>query len=150
MLRNRTDYRSNHDVLKSIHEQLFQDIDNFNSYIINLIIKNLENPLSGEQRKQLYDKIDIYSIGISFIYFISNMNELSNFRDAYVLEIFNHPKIHPFIELAKKMLILDYTERISAEEAYTEYCDILSRFKPKKTKRTPKPRKPRRKSRKRQ
>jgi len=126
-------YRRGHTFLRSIHEKLIHDVDDFDKYISDLIIQNLENPLTSIQIKNLYDKIDIYSIGMVFIYFIRDLKEVSDFVDNSTLKLFNNPKIRPFINLAKKMLILNYNDRISAEDAYNEYCNILSKFKSKNT-----------------
>lgn len=127
------EYRSYHDLLKNIQEELIQDVPDFGKYIKNLIIDNLENPLSNEEKKDLYDKVDIYSIGMLFIYLFKHINEKYDIIDEDVIRIFNNPKIRPFIDLSMKMMALNYKDRISADEAYKEYCEILRRFKsPKK------------------
>ena len=134
LLRNKDPPRKYHDFLKEIHEDLVEDVTDFDKYIKNLIIRNLENPLSTDEKKKIYDKIDVYSVGMLFITIFKSINEIENLIDEEVLKIINDPKINPFIFLACKMIQLDYTKRISAADAYTEYCKILKQV----TKRTPK------------
>ena len=122
-------YRYNGEFIKSLHIDYFKDKKNLEKYINNQIQRNIDNPISKNELKKLYDKIDIYSLGIVFIYLFKHINERNNIININVKKIFAHPKIKPFIDLVKQMIKLNYFERISAEDAYTEYCKILKQFK---------------------
>ena len=132
LLRNGDPPRKYHSYIKNIHEELVKDVGNFDKYIKNLIIRNLDNPLSTEEKKDLYDKIDIYSVGMLFITIFKSINGTHDTIDDDVINIINDPKINPFIVLACKMIHLDYTKRISASDAYIEYCEILKRVRNKR------------------
>ena len=127
-------FRDNFYTLKELHEKMITDVKNMDKYIINLIKRNLDNPLSDVEKKKLYDKIDIYSLGYIFIYIFNIMNEYENIVNNVFIDIINDPIINPFIELCGKMLQLNYYDRISAEDAYKEYCIIYDFFTKKKKK----------------
>ena len=140
--------RENFSILKELHEKIIKDVKNMNKYIINLIKRNLENPLSDAEKKKLYDKIDIYSLGYIFIYIFNIINEYENVINNVFMHIINDPKINPFINLCGKMLQLNYYDRISAEDAYKEYCIIYDFFtKKKKNNKNKKQKRKRKKSR---
>jgi len=67
-----------------------------------------------------------------FITIFKSINGTHDTIDDDVINIINNPKINPFIVLACKMIHLDYTKRISAADAYTEYCEILKRVRNKR------------------
>lgn len=115
--------------IKSLHIDYFKDKKSLKKYINNMIQRNIDNPISKNELKKLYDKIDIYSLGIVLIYILKHINESNNIINTKVKKIFAHPKIKPFINLVKRMIKLNYYERISAEDAYKEYCKILKQFK---------------------
>lgn len=121
-------YRHYGELLKSVHIDYFKDKPDFENYINNLIQRNIDNPLNKTELKKMHDKIDIYSLGIVFIYLFKHLNERDNFINTKVIMIFDHPKIKPFINLVKKMVKLNYYERISANDAYKEYVKILKSF----------------------
>ena len=132
-LQGNKEYRKYHELLKNIHENFYQDVTDFDKYIANLIKRNLDNPLSSGEKKKLYDKVDVYSVGLLFIYLFKYINEYDDFIDDKVVSILNDPRINPFIVLAGKMMRLNYYDRISADQAYKEYCNILDGFKGVKT-----------------
>lgn len=62
------------------------------------------------------------------------MNEREHIINNVFIDIINDPIINPFMELCGKMLQLNYYDRISAEDAYKEYCIIYDFFTKKKKK----------------
>jgi hypothetical protein len=118
LYQNRLNY---YEIYEPIHIKLFdRDTD-------NLRFELLEDKLMGKKYdlNELIDKLDVYSLGMSILVLFIDRCEDYNIDINECIRLFRLKDLKPFMELIRDMTEFNYKDRISIEEAYERYLNLI-------------------------
>lgn len=115
-------YRFNYyEIYEPIHNKLFnRDTD-------NLRFELLEDKLMGKKTDLgiLMDKLDVYSLGMTILILFIDRCEEYNIKTDECIRMFKLKDLKPYMDLIKDMTEFNYKDRISIEEAYERYKNLI-------------------------
>jgi serine/threonine protein kinase len=118
LYQNRLNYYEDYE---PIHHKLFnRDTD-------NLRFELLEDKLMGKKMNLdlLINKLDVYSLGMSILILFIERCEDYNIKTDECIRLFKLKDLKPYMDLIKDMTEFNYKDRISIEEAYERYKNLI-------------------------
>lgn len=118
-----TQYRMNYyELYEPIHRKLFNnDTDRLRFELLEDKLLN-ENP---QDLNELIKKLDIYSLGMSFLIIFIDRCEEYNIKIEELIKLFKLKELKPYIDLIEDMVESDYRERIDIHNAYDKYKNLI-------------------------
>ncbi len=119
------DHRVNHKICEYIHEKVFgRDLADIRTKLLINKKYNKNTPkLTG-----LVEKIDVYSLGVFPIMVLIEACDINVIDFEQIADFLRHEEFNPIMTLLYDMTEHDYRDRISAEEAYRRYINLISLF----------------------
>ena len=119
------DHRINHKICESIHERVFnRDL----AFIRNKLLSDKKRNKNTPNLTKLVEKIDVYSLGVFPIMVLIDACDINAIDFEQIAEFLRHKEFNPIMNLLYDMTEHDYRDRISAEEAYRRYINLISFF----------------------
>ena len=119
LYQNRLNY---YELYEPIHVKLFKsNTDEFR-------FENLEDKLSNTNKpdlNELIDKLDVYSLGMSFLILFIDRCEEYNIKIEVLIKLFKLKELKSYINLIRDMVEFDYRERIDVHGAYDRYKNLI-------------------------
>tara|TARA_B100001094_G_scaffold188607_1_gene182872 strand:+ start:3326 stop:4390 length:1065 start_codon:yes stop_codon:yes gene_type:complete len=118
LYQNRLNYYEDYE---PIHNKLFdRDTD-------NLRFELLEDKLMRQKGDldELISKLDVYSLGMSILVLFIDRCEEYNINIDELIRLLKLKDLKPYMELIKDMTEFNYKDRISVEEAYERYKNLI-------------------------
>ena len=118
LYQNRLNYYEDYE---PIHNKLFnRDTD-------NLRFELLEDKLTGRKSdiNELISKLDIYSLGMSILVLFIDRCDEYNINIDELIRLFRLKDLQPYMDIIKDMTEFNYKDRISPEEAYERYKNLI-------------------------
>lgn len=110
--------------------ELYEPIHNklFNEGTDNLRFEYLEDILTNKNKPNISDlisKLDVYSLGMSFLILFMDRAEGYNIHIDDLLSLFKSKELENIINLIKDMVVFDYRNRIDIHTAYERYKNLI-------------------------
>ena len=110
--------------------ELYEPIHNklFNEGTDNLRFEYLEDILTNKNKPSIRDlisKLDVYSLGMSFLILFMDRAEGYNIHIDDLLSLFKSKELENIMNLIKDMVVFDYRNRIDIHTAYERYKNLI-------------------------
>ena len=119
LFQNRLNY---YEIYEPIHYKLF------NTDTDNLRFELLEDKLNNTNKTDLYKlmrKLDVYSVGMSFLILFIERCEDFNIPIDSLIQLFKTHELKHHMDLIRDMVEFDHRKRITADEAYERYLNLI-------------------------